>query len=82
MAKTFHLTIAKVGENLFDGEAVSARLPGADGIFTVLAHHEPMVSTLGMGEAQVEAADGQTFRYEIAKGGIAEISNNQATILL
>lgn len=82
MAKTFHLTIARVGENLFDGEAVSVRLPGVEGQFTVLANHEAFVSELKTGEAQVEAADGQSYHFELPKGGVAEISSNQATILL
>lgn len=80
--KTFHLTIAKVGENLFEGEVVSVRLPGADGVFTVLPNHEALVSTLASGEVRVEAANGQHRNFEIAKGGIAEISSNQATVLL
>ncbi len=80
--KTFHLTIAHVGENLFDGEAVSAELPGADGVFTVLAHHEALVSTLVEGEAHVKTSDGQEHTFAIPKGGIAEVSNNQMTVLL
>jgi hypothetical protein len=43
-SKTFHLTIARVGENMFDGEAVSVTLPGTDGVFTIMAHHEAYVS--------------------------------------
>lgn len=82
MAKTFHLTIARVGENLFDGEAVQAVLPGTDGMFTVLANHEALVSTLLSGEVHIEAENGKKYHFEIAKSGIAEISNNQATILL
>jgi F-type H+-transporting ATPase subunit epsilon len=81
MARTFHLTIAKVGENLFDGEAVSVVLPGEDGVFEVLALHEALVSPLRQGEIRVTAADGGEHRYELS-GGIAEISGNQATILL
>jgi F-type H+-transporting ATPase subunit epsilon len=81
MAKTFHLTIAKVGENLYDGEAVSVRLPGEEGVFTVMANHEAFVTPLVKGDAEVESADGnrQTFPIE---GGIAEVSSNQATVLL
>ena len=82
MAKTFHLTVARVGENLFDGEAVSAILPGKGGVFQVLAEHEPFVSELAAGEMHVKAADEQSYHFEIPKGGIAEISRNQATILL
>jgi F-type H+-transporting ATPase subunit epsilon len=82
MAKTFHLTIARVGQNIFDDEAVSATLPGADGVFTVLANHEAFVTPLKEGEARVEGANGEQHRFPIPEGGIAEISGNQATIIL
>ena len=80
--KTFHLTIAKVGENLFDGEAVSATLPGLSGQFTVLANHEPYVSELKIGVTKVKSADGSVQSISVPGGGIAEISHNQATVLL
>jgi F0F1-type ATP synthase epsilon subunit len=79
---TFHLTIAKLGERLFDGEARQAILPGAEGVFTILARHEPLVAELKSGEVKVEAADGAQHRFELAAGGLAEVSNNQATLLL
>ena len=82
MAKTFHLTIARVGENLFDGEVVSASFPGVEGVFEVLAEHEAFVSELKAGDVRVTSADGQTHHFGIAEKGIAEISRNQATILL
>jgi F-type H+-transporting ATPase subunit epsilon len=81
MAKTFHLTIAKVGENLFDGEAVSVLLPGEEGVFTVLAGHEAFVTPLKAGTAVVETAQGKKESYPI-ESGIAEVSSNQATVLL
>jgi F-type H+-transporting ATPase subunit epsilon len=81
MANTFHLTVARVGENLFDGEAHSVSLPGEEGVFVVLPHHEAFVTPLKAGEAKVEAADGTSHTFAIEKG-IAEISNNQATVLL
>ena len=82
MAKTFHLTIARVGENLFSGEALSVTLPGAEGAFTVLAGHEAFVSELKEGEAKVVAADGEVRQVPIAKGGVAEVSGTQATVIL
>jgi F-type H+-transporting ATPase subunit epsilon len=82
MAKTFHLTVAKVGENLFDGEAVSASLPGTEGTFQILAEHEAFVSELQTGEMHVTGADEKLYRLDIPQGGIAEVSHNQATILL
>ncbi len=80
--KTFHLTVAKVGENLFDGEATSVTLPGIEGVFTVLAHHEPFVSELKAGEARIKDAEGKVHTLPVVMGGVAEISNNQATVLL
>lgn len=80
--KSFHLTIARVGENLFDGQAASVILPGTEGLFTVLADHEAFVSPLKKGEAQVVDAEGKKYHFEIPNGGVAEVSNNQATVLL
>lgn len=82
MAKHFHLTVARVGENIFDGEAEQVTLPGIDGVFVVLAGHEAFVSELREGEAKIKAADGQNFHIPIHHGGIAEVSGTQATVLL
>lgn len=81
MAKTFRLTIARVGENLYDDEALSVTLPGADGDFTVMAEHEAFVTPLREGTASVKsiAGDVQTFPIE---RGVAEVSGNQVTVLL
>ena len=81
MAKTFHLTIARVGENLFDGQAVRVTLPGEEGVFTVMANHEAFVTPLAKGNAVVESEDGTEHTFSIEKG-IAEVSSNQATVLL
>ncbi len=80
--KTFHLTVARVGENLFDGEAVSVSLPGSEGIFTVLANHEPLVAELKSGEVRIKDEKGAVQVIEVEDRGVAEISRNQATVLL
>jgi F-type H+-transporting ATPase subunit epsilon len=82
MANSFHLTVARIGENLFDGEAKSVVLPGEEGIFTVYAHHEAFVTPLKAGQIKIESTDGQKHHIDILAGGIAEISHNQATIIL
>lgn len=79
--KTFHLTVAKVGENLFDGEALSVSLPGKDGVFQVLAEHEAFVSPLKEGNIAIKSTEGETQIVAIS-GGIAEVSHNQVTVLL
>lgn len=82
MAKTFHLTIAKVGENLYDDEALGVTVPGVEGVFQVLADHEALVSELRSGEVRVVSEDGKLLHFRIAEKGIAEVSHNQVTILL
>lgn len=80
--KTFHLTIAKVGENLFDGDVASASFPGKEGVFEVLAEHEAFVSELVPGRVRVTTLDGERQFFDISGNGLAEVSRNQATILL
>jgi F-type H+-transporting ATPase subunit epsilon len=81
MSKTFHLIISSVGETHYDGKAVSATLPGSDGELTVLANHEPFVTTLRTGSIVVRLADGtvKTFKTE---NGILEFSGNRAVVLM
>ncbi len=82
MAKSFHLTIAKVGENLFDGDALSVTVPGAEGVLTVLANHEAFVTPLKPGNIHVETSEGSKQTFELAQNGIPEVSHNQATVII
>ncbi len=82
MSKTFHVTIAKIGENLYNASAVSVTLPGVEGAFEVLADHEPLVARLKSGQARIVKEDGTKVEVEIPGNGIAEVSHNQATVLL
>ncbi len=77
---TFTLTISRVDEQLFSGDAVSITLPGAKGQLTVLAHHEPIITLLKKGKITVQT-NSDTEVYEIERG-MCEISNNQVTILV
>ena len=80
--KTFHLTITRIGETIFDGDAVSVSFPGKEGVFEVLAEHEALISLLSEGELRIKTTSGETRHFEIPHGGIAEIALNQATVLL
>lgn len=83
---TFHLVIASVGETRFDGQAASATFPGSAGEMTVLAHHEPFVTTLKKGTIRVDEGTEGSVRagrhmFEI-EGGVLEVSGNRAVALL
>jgi len=79
--KSFHIIISSVGETHYDGEAVSATLPGSDGELTVLAHHEPFVTALRTGTITVKLPDNasKTFKTE---NGILEFAGNRAVVLM
>lgn len=82
MEKTFHLTVAHLAENLFEGEALSVTLPGAEGVFTVLKGHEAFVTPLREGTAVIKDAEGTIREIPLEAGGIAEVSGSQTTVLL
>ncbi|KKW47819.1 hypothetical protein A3C21_03535 [Candidatus Kaiserbacteria bacterium RIFCSPHIGHO2_02_FULL_59_21] len=81
MSSTFHLVIASVGETRFDGPSVSATFPGSDGELTVLAHHEPFVTTLKKGVIRVRESAESTKDVPI-ESGVLEVSGNRAVVLL
>lgn len=73
--------IAKVGELLFEGEALSLNLPGTEGDMTILPQHSPLIATLRAGTVYVTDTKKQTQTFEIEKG-LVEISNNEVIVLL
>lgn len=78
---TFHLVIASVGETRFDGAALSATFPGTAGEFTVLPHHEALVTTLKAGKITVKETRGEPKTFDI-ETGVLECSGNRAVVLL
>lgn len=76
------LVIAKVDENVFDGDAVSVTVPGSQGEMTVLGHHEPLITTLKAGTIIIrQLADVEPLQIPI-QGGMLEVRSDGATILL
>lgn len=74
------VTIAKVHENLFSGDADSLTLPTTNGEITVLPKHEPFVTNLKPGTIILRTNSGAQ-KFEIADG-VLEVSNNQVTVIL
>lgn len=79
--KTFTLTVATVGETLYDGQAVSLTVPSADGEITILADHEPIVSVLRAGTITVHPADGEAREFSVTHGAV-EVCANRVVVLL
>ena len=75
------LTIAKVDEVLFKGEAASLWCSGALGDLTILPHHAPLVTPLKKCEMKIVDNDGKEVRIQI-ESGILEVAHNEATVIL
>jgi len=77
-----HIVIAKVDEVLFEGEAHSLTVPGADGEMTVLGSHMPLITTLKQGVASVRTAPNAESKTFQIQGGVLEVRADGATVIL
>lgn len=75
------LTIAKIDQILFSGEAESVTVPGSAGEMTILAHHMPLVTTLKAGTVLVKTKDEKPTEFPITLGFL-EVSKTETTILV
>lgn len=65
---------------IFSGEVTSVTVPGTKGRFTILEHHAPIISSLGVGEITYRIEDkDNTVR---TNGGFVEVSNNNISIAI
>ena len=76
------VVIAKVDEVLFEGDAYSLTVPGADGEMTVLGHHMPLITTLKPGEVRVRTAPNPQPQLFPISGGVLEVRSDGATVIL
>lgn len=74
------VVIARVHENLFDGEALSLSAKTTEGDLTILPKHEPFVANLAPGPVTLHTTEGEQ-KFDVSEG-VLEVSNNQATVLL
>lgn len=77
---TFHLVISTSDGNLFDGDAVSISLRGAEGDLAVMAGHIPLITPVKAGECRLTLADGSS-RAGTLDGGLL-MTSAEKTVLL
>ncbi len=76
----FRLKILTPERVLFDGEVQSVIVRTTVGDKGILAHHEPYVAALGIGQAKVKNGDGAE-RIGAVSSGIIEVTEEKTTIL-
>lgn len=77
---SFLLTITKLNEVVYSGEADSVTAPGKEGELTVLKNHIPLLTSLREGKIIVKKDD-EVFEFLAAKG-ILEVSQKGVTLLI
>ena len=81
MTDTLHFEIVSPERLLKDAQAAMVVVPGADGDFTALPKHAPMMSTIRPGLIEIYESEGASPEQYFLKGGLAQISADGLTIL-
>lgn len=79
-ARALHITISSPLRPTVELDASEVVLPGSGGIFTVLAGHTPLLTTLTKG-ALIVYQDGKESRFFAVHDGFAEVLNDRIAIL-
>jgi F-type H+-transporting ATPase subunit epsilon len=79
MAANFKFELVSPERVLLSTEIQQAEVPGADGAFTVLSGHAPVISTLLPGVVRVTMTDG--IKNVFVKGGFVEVTPTSLTVL-
>jgi len=74
-----HLEIVTPDKKVYEGDVVSATVPGTKGSFQILNSHAAIISNLEAGEVVVvNDKSEQVFRID---GGLVEVKDNKIIIL-
>ncbi len=76
----FHFELVSPEKLLFSGDVESVVAPGAEGQFTVLKDHAPVMTTLKSGVVTVGGSNGKVEKLFV-RGGFADVSSAGFTIL-
>ena len=77
---SFRCVIVTPEQQVLDESLTQAVLPAHDGLIGILTDRAPLLAKLGQGPLRVDLAGGQTRSFYV-EGGIAQMKDNQLTIL-
>jgi len=80
MADTFKFELVSPERLLVSGEVEQVLVPGAEGDFTMLAHHAPLLTSLRPGLLEIVSGAAERRRYFV-RGGFAEVGPQGLTVL-
>ena len=81
MAKSFKVQIVTPDKTAYEGEAVSATIPGLAGYLGVWANHAPLVAAVVPGVVTLRLDEAGSIRYLAVGTGFVEISDNVVNLM-
>jgi F-type H+-transporting ATPase subunit epsilon len=80
MANAFNFELVSPERLLLSEQVTAVVVPGADGYFTVMANHAPVMATLQPGIVEASLASGGTKKIFV-RGGFADVAGSSFTLL-
>jgi F-type H+-transporting ATPase subunit epsilon len=80
MAEPFRFELVSPERLLVAAEVEQVVVPGAEGDFTMLAHHAPLLTALRPGLLEIDLGSGERRRYFV-RGGFAEVGPSGLIVL-
>jgi len=81
MAKSFKVIIVTPDKTAFEGDAVSATIPGMAGYLGVWANHAPLVAAVVPGLVTLRIDDAGNTKFLAVGTGFVEISDNTVNLM-
>ena len=81
MAKSFKVIIVTPDKTAYEGEAVSATIPGLAGYIGIWANHAPLVAAVVPGMVTLRLDDAGNVRYLSVGTGFVEVSDNVVNLM-
>ena len=81
MAKSFKVIIVTPDKTAYEGEAVSATIPGLAGYIGIWANHAPLVAAVVPGLVTLKTDDSGSSKLLAVGTGFVEISDNVVNLM-
>jgi len=81
MARSFKVVIVTPDKTAYEGEAVSAVMPGAEGYLGVWAGHAPLVSAVLPGLVELKLDERGNEKFFAVGSGFVEISDDVVNLM-
>ena len=81
MAKSFKVVIVTPDKTAYEGDAISATIPGLAGYIGVWANHAPLVGAVAPGLVELKIDEAGSEKYFSVGTGFVEISDNVVNLM-